>query len=388
MKSFSSEPLKKTHLHSFHKDVLKAKMVPFCGYDMPVLYPDGIIKEHMHCRENAGIFDVSHMGQVRISGKDACAFLERMTVADVQALAKGKATLSLLMNEQGGIKDDCIITKDEDNKYFVVLNAGCKDKDLEHLRGHLKSDQWKGKDIKLEYNEDNSLIAVQGPKAQALVEDVLGLKLSDMDFMTSLVTHNKKGNSTIRISRCGYTGEDGFEISVPEKMSVSFVEDLTSRKDSAGNQIGKFVGLGARDTLRLEAGLCLYGHELNETISPIEAALAWTISKRRKEQGGYLGDQVVKKHIADGVSKKRVGFIVEGPPAREGTEIQSKDGKKVGAICSGTHSPCLKKSIGQAYIDSPHNKLESALQVSLRGKLYPLIVKKMPFVPTRYYKKP
>lgn len=162
--------LKTTHLHAFHRDHLKAKMVPFAGYDMPVLYPDGIIKEHLHCRSSVGLFDVSHMGQVRIKGKDAAAFLERLTVADVQSLVPGKATLSLIMNEKGGINDDCIITKVADDHFFMVINAGCKDNDLAYMNAHKNGSEWKGKDISILYNEDNSLIAVQGPKAQQLLD--------------------------------------------------------------------------------------------------------------------------------------------------------------------------------------------------------------------------
>jgi aminomethyltransferase len=382
----SSTAIKRTHLHSYHKDHMKAKMVPFAGYDMPVLYPEGIIKEHLHCRHQAGLFDVSHMGQVRIKGKDALSFLEFMTVADLQALKKGKATLSLLMNEQGGIMDDCIITKVEEDHFFVVLNAGCKDSDLAFIDSHRKSPLWTGKDISVDYNEDNSLIAVQGPQAQRILDKIVGHSLSDMDFMSSKET--MFDNDTIRVTRCGYTGEDGFEVSVPEKRILAFVEALQKEKDVSGEAVAKWVGLGARDTLRLEAGLCLYGHELNETISPIEAVLGWTISKRRKEHGGFLGFETVKKHIKEGVTKKRVGFIVDGPPARENVEIQTKDGKKVGVVSSGSPSPSLKLSIGQAYIEKDHSKLETELQVVLRNKTYPLTVKKLPLVPSNYYKKP
>ena len=385
IRQFSTQTLKRTHLHGYHKDVLKAKMVPFAGYDMPVLYPEGIIKEHLHCRDSVGLFDVSHMGQVRIVGKDAGSFLERLTVADIKALTPGKATLSLIMNDKGGINDDCIITKVDDNSFFMVINAGCKDNDLKYMNEHKTSNEWRNKDIGINYNEDNSLIAVQGPKAQTLVDSVLGTNLSDMDFMTS--KEMKYKGETIRVSRCGYTGEDGFEISVPEKLALPFAQALDTGKGPNGAVLAKWIGLGARDTLRLEAGLCLYGHELNEDISPIDAVLGWTISKRRKEQGGFLGYDRVKREIEQGVKQKRSGFIVEGPPARDGTEITTKDGKVVGKITSGAPSPSLKKSIGQAYIDVPHNKLETELQVTLRGKAYPLIVKKMPLVPNRYYKR-
>lgn len=228
-RQFSSQPLKVTHLHAYHKDVLKAKMVPFAGYDMPVLYPEGLIKEHLHCRENVGLFDVSHMGQVRIKGKDARAFLERLTVADLQALVPGKATLSLIMNDKGGINDDCIITKVTDDHFFMVINAGCKDNDLAYMNTHKNGSEWKGKDISIDYNEDNSLIAIQGPKAQHLLDEVVGMSFSDMDFMTSKETKYK--GETIRVSRCGYTGEDGFEVSVPEKLILPFVYALESGKD-------------------------------------------------------------------------------------------------------------------------------------------------------------
>jgi len=230
--STQAAPLKFTHLHAYHRDVLKAKMVPFAGYDMPVLYPEGIIKEHLHCRDSVGLFDVSHMGQVRIKGKDACSFLERLTVADLQNLAPGKATLSLIMNEKGGINDDCIITKVADDHFFMVINAGCKDNDLKYMNAHKTSSEWRNKDVSILYNEDNSLVAIQGPKAQKLLDSVVNTNLSDMDFMTSR-EHKYKGE-TIRISRCGYTGEDGFEVSVPEKLILPFVNSLEAGKDSNG----------------------------------------------------------------------------------------------------------------------------------------------------------
>lgn len=199
------------------------------------------------------------------------------------------------MNEKGGINDDCIITKVADDHFFMVINAGCKDNDLKYMNAHRTSGEWRNKDVSILYNEDNSLVAVQGPQAQRLLDSVVGQNLSDMDFMTSKELKYK--GETIRVSRCGYTGEDGFEVSVPEKLILTFVEGLEKGKNEKGEALAKWVGLGARDTLRLEAGLCLYGHELNEDISPIEAVLGWTISKRRKEQGGFLGYDTVKKHL-------------------------------------------------------------------------------------------
>ena len=192
-----------------------------------------------------------------------------------------------------------------------------------------------------------------------MLDQILGTNLSDMDFMTSRVMTYQR--EQIRVTRCGYTGEDGFEVSIPEGLILSFADIITNTKDNNGAQLAHWVGLGARDTLRLEAGLCLYGHELNEDISPIEAVLGWTISKRRKEQGGFLGYETVKKHLEQGVKKKRAGFIVDGPPARDGVEIHNKDGQIIGKVTSGAPSPSLKKSIGQAYINVPHNKLETEL---------------------------
>lgn len=345
-------------------------MVEFAGYDMPVLYSGekgGVMKEHLHCREACGIFDVSHMGQVHFHGKDAAAFLEYMTVVDTQALHHGKASLSLLMNDKGGINDDCIITKVKDDHYYVVLNAGCKDTDMEHMKKYMGD----FKDCRMEYfSEDvKSLIAVQGPKAQHVVETIMDgqLNLNSLDFMECSMDMKFDGQPT-SVSRCGYTGEDGFEISIPNSHIEAFMEKLWTVKGSEGEQLAQPVGLGARDSLRLEAGLCLYGHELNEDISPIEAMLAWTISKRRKESFGFLGDHIVKKHLAEGVTKKRCGFIGDKIPIREGTELFLEDGTKVGLVTSGTKGPSLNKAIGMAYVDVPHQKFKTELIAKVRGK--------------------
>lgn len=331
-------------------------MVEFAGYDMPVLYAGekgGVLKEHIHCRESCGVFDVSHMGQTHFMGKDAAAFLEHMTVVDTQALHHGKASLSLLMNENGGIVDDCIICKVKDDHFYVVLNAGCKDKDMAHMKNHMS----KFKDCSMVYHseDERSLIAVQGPKAQHVVEQVLdgSVNLTPLDFMESTQDLKFSKQNTI-VTRCGYTGEDGFEVSVPNSHVEAFMEELWKVKDAAGGQVAVPVGLGARDSLRLEAGLCLYGHELDEDISPIEAMLAWTISKRRKESLGFLGDHLVKKHMEEGVTRKRCGFIGGTAPIREGTELFLQDGTKVGMVTSGTKGPTIGKAVGMAYVDVPH----------------------------------
>ena len=359
---------------------------------MPVLYggeKGGVLKEHLHTREACGVFDVSHMGQTHFRGKDAAAFLEHMTVVDTQALYHGKASLSLLMNEQGGIVDDCIITKVKDDHFYVVLNAGCKDKDMAHMKNHMG----KFKDCSMEYHseDERSLVAVQGPKAQFVVEQLLdgAVNLTNMDFMecTMDLKYNKEA---VIVSRCGYTGEDGFELSISNAQIEAFMEGLWAVR-ADGGQIAYPVGLGARDSLRLEAGLCLYGHELDEDISPIEAMLAWTISKRRKESFGFLGDHLVKKHMAEGVSKKRCGFVGDKQPIREGTELylpEDKGGAKIGYVTSGTKGPSIGGAIGMAYVDVPHNKFKTELIAKVRGKEQKITIKKMPFVPSNYYKKP
>lgn len=331
-------------------------MVEFAGYDMPVLYSGekgGVMKEHVHTREECGIFDVSHMGQTHFRGKDAAAFLEYMTVVDTQALHHGKASLSLLMNEKGGIVDDCIICKVTDEHFYVVLNAGCKDKDMAHMKEHMGKFQ----DCHLTYHseDERSLIAVQGPKAQHVLENVLdgSINLTPMDFMESTQDLKFDKQDTI-VTRCGYTGEDGFEVSVPNSHIEAFMEGLWKVKDGSGSQIAAPVGLGARDSLRLEAGLCLYGHELEEDISPIEAMLAWTISKRRKESFGFLGDHLVKQHLSEGVTRKRCGFVGGNAPIREGTELFLQDGTRVGHVTSGTKGPTIGKAVGMAYVDVPH----------------------------------
>ena len=312
-------------------------MVNFADYMMPVNYPLGGLKEHLHCRKSVGLFDVSHMGQCRFKGKDASKLLERVTVVDTQNLQPGQGALSLLMLEDGGIQDDCIITKLAEDDFYVVLNAGCKFTDLEHIKNHQDA-KW---DVAIEYSEENSLIAIQGPWSQYLMEKVLDVQLGTMPFMTC-TNDIKFDGAKLMFSRCGYTGEDGFEVSVPNDKVEHFMEALLERNhQSDGTQIAEPVGLGARDSLRLEAGLCLYGNDLCDKVSPIGSMLAWTISKRRREEGGFLGYDRVKKELAEGVARKRCGFIVEGKlPPREGAEIWDKNlEKQVGVVTSGVPGP-------------------------------------------------
>lgn len=384
----------RTALYEYHRDKLQAKFVEFAGYDMPVLYGGehgGVKKEHLFTRASCGIFDVSHMGQVHFRGKDAAAFIERITVADTQALGKGQATLSLLMNEMGGIKDDCIVTKVAEDHFYVVFNAGCKDKDLAHCRVHTHR---RFADLRIEYKSEQiqSLIAIQGPRAQQVLQAVAdnNPNLDNLGFM-ECTQDIQFMHEPITVSRCGYTGEDGFEVSLPNNIVVPFMDAVFAVKDQ-GEQLARPVGLGARDSLRLEAGLCLYGHELKEDISPVKAMLSWTISKRRKEELGFLGSSMVKQHLTEGVSRKRCGFVGDKVPIREKTELflpnaDGSAGEYVGRVTSGMVTPSLGKAIGMAYVNTPYNKVDTELIAIVRDKPHKVRISKMPFVPSKYYSK-
>lgn len=378
----AAEPeLKTTVLHDKHVEV-GGKMVPFAGYSMPVQYPDGIKDSHLFCRSSAGLFDVSHMGQVRLHGKDRVAFLEKLVVADVGSIPEMNAKLSLITMPNGGIMDDSIITNLGDTLGMVV-NAGCKDKDLAHIREHLADANAKGMDVALEIIEDHELIALQGPKAMAVLGSLVpDVDLVKMNFMTAQMM--MVSGIPCHVTRCGYTGEDGFELSVPADKTVELFEILTAREEV------RPVGLGARDSLRLEAGLCLYGNDIDSTTSPVEAGLTWTISKNRRETGGFLGDEVILKHIRDGVSRKRMGFAFtgKGAPARGGEDITNEAGEVVGKVTSGGFSPSLGMAIGMGYAQVPHNKSGTALKVKVRTRTYDIEVKKMPLVPSNYYSAP
>eukprot|EP01067_Filipodium_phascolosomae_P004975 Filipodium_phascolosomae@DN2968_c0_g1_i1.p1 len=381
--NMSSGSEKHTALYDWH--VSKAgKMVPFAGWTLPVQYgQEGIMASHLHTRSKAGLFDVSHMGQIRIHGSDRVEFLEKMVVGDVKSLTVKEARLSLLVNENGGVKDDCIITARKDYLAMVV-NAGCADKDIAHIREHMAQCNQQGKDVSLEVL-DRSLLALQGPEAMAVLQKLLPkeVNLNTMPFMTAEDV-SLGGVAGCWITRCGYTGEDGFEISVPRERSVE-VADLLVGDES----IVKPTGLGARDSLRLEAGLCLYGHDLEEHITPVEAALVWTIGKRRREEGGFLGAEVILGQMKDGVSKKRVGFVAASPPApREEAKVYNKGGEVVGVVTSGTFSPSLQKPLGMAYVNTAEAKVGTKLEIEVRSKRVDIELVKMPFVPAHYYRVP
>ena len=361
--------IKKTPLYNLHIQH-GAKMVEFAGYQMPIQYKSGIIQEHKFTRENAGIFDMSHMGQLFITGSDQLTDdLEKIFPVNLKNLKINQSKYSFLMNEQGGIYDDLIITKLKDG-YLIILNAACKKQDFEIIKKKL--------DDKYELNLDESLslIAIQGPKAK----DVLGKVVSNI---TNLKFMNggefEYDNSNIYITRSGYTGEDGFEISLENKKVEKFVDQLI-------NYGAKLIGLGARDTLRLEAGLCLYGNDLDEKTSPIEANLKWAIPKSRVDSD-YPGSNIIKKQIDNGVKTLRVGIKPETRViARGNTKIFDQNDKEIGKVTSGTFGPSVECSIAMGYVENNYSPTNTKIFLEVRGKKIPANVCDLPFYKKNYVK--
>jgi aminomethyltransferase len=353
-------------------------MVPFAGWSMPIQYKDSIMESTLHCRSHASIFDVSHMCGLTLKGKDAIKFLEGLVVGDVAGLAPGTGSLSVFTNEKGGIIDDTVVTKVSDTEIYLVVNAGCREKDLAHIGQHLKDFNSKGGDVSMEVHDDRALLALQGPEAASVLQPLVEEDLSQIYF-GNFRKLDISGAASF-LTRTGYTGEDGFELSIPNDkvlgIATRLVEDSRVR----------LAGLGPRDSLRLEAGLCLYGNDLNEDITPIEAGLTWTIGKRRREAFDFLGGSVIQKQLAEGVSVRRVGLISSGAPARQHSAILAEDGTKVGEVTSGAFSPCLKKNIAMGYVDKARAKAGTQLKVEVRGKTNDAVVTKMPFVPVHYHK--
>jgi aminomethyltransferase len=354
---------------------LGGRMVEFAGYALPVNYSKGVLAEHLFTRAKAGLFDVSHMGQAFLSGRDAARKLERLVPGDLLALEPGRIRYSQFTNEHGGILDDLMITRlapdAKGERLFLVVNAACKTADFAHLRAKLP-------DLRLEILEDRALLALQGPAAAAVLERYLP-GVSALAFMAqgAFVWRGFE----LFVSRSGYTGEDGFEISLPADATRPFADALLLEEGVEP------VGLGARDSLRLEAGLCLYGHDIDTTTSPIEAGLTWSISKRRREEGGFPGAARVKKELAGGLARMRVGLLLEGrAPAREGAEIANADGIVIGRVTSGGFAPSLGRPIAMGYLP-PAFALEGTLvNLIVRGKPLPARVVATPFVPNRYYR--
>jgi len=368
MSAEAATPNARTPLHALHV-AQGAKMVPFAGYDMPVQYPTGILAEHQQTRASAGLFDVSHMGQVRLRGLGAASALERLVPGDIAALAPGRIRYTQFTNAQGGILDDLMVTNFGDH-LFLVVNAGCKTRDIAHLRASLPAG------ISVEYLEDRALIALQGPKA-AEVMARLSPAAAALAFMSAASCH--VGGETCLVSRSGYTGEDGFEISVAAERAETLARRLLDEPEV------KSIGLGARDSLRLEAGLCLYGHDIDETTTPVEAGLAWSISKRRRTEGGFPGAEILRRELAEGAKRRLVGLKPEGrAPAREGTEIVDAAGQVVGKVTSGGFGPTVGGPIAMGYVPKALAQPGTSVGLVVRGKTHAAQVASLPFVKKRY----
>ncbi len=362
--------LARTALHGLHLQ-LGAKMVPFAGYDMPVRYPPGIIAEHTHTRCAASLFDVSHMGQVRLAGDQAAAALEALVPGDIKGLAAGRMRYTMLTNEDGGIFDDIMVAR-LDDALILVLNAARKAADIDHISARI------GDGVTLEPLEDRALLALQGPAAVRVLAR-LAPEVVEMRFLD--ITPVTIGTADCLVSRAGYTGEDGFEISLANCEAVDLARRLLAEQEVAP------AGLGARDTLRLEAGLCLYGHDIDQHTSPVEAGLAWTIGKRRREQGDFPGAARILGELADGPRRMRVGIRPVGrAPARGGTMVLSPDGRKIGAVTSGGFGPTIGAPVAMGYVASAFAEPGTEIALDIRGKVMAARIEDLPFVPHRYFK--
>lgn len=369
-----STTLLQTPLHALHLE-LGAKMTPFAGYDLPVSYPTGVLAEHRHCRASAALFDVSHMGQVRLVGDDAAAALESLVPVDVLGLEPGRQRYAFFTNPSGGLLDDLMITRRADD-LLLVVNGACKQADIRHLQTNI------GHRCTVQPLPERALLALQGPKAAAALAQLNG-DVTTLVFMTA--TSMTLAGAECYVSRSGYTGEDGFEISVPAEQAVALAKALLALPEV------KPAGLGARDTLRLEAGLCLYGHDIDETTTPVEAGLTWAIQKVRRaggaRHGGYPGAKVIDGQLATGASTKRVGLVgLERVPVREGAPIVDAKGHKLGHVTSGTLAPTVNHPIAMAYLAANHALPNHEVYAEVRGKRQPMRVSPMPFAPHRYFR--
>ena len=374
-----STALLKTPLHDLHLR-LGARMVPFAGYEMPVNYPGGVIAEHKHCRDSAALFDVSHMGQLKLVGPESAAALEKLVPVDVIGLAPGRQRYAFFTNASGGILDDLMMVRPVPADHatfgalFLIVNAACKQADHLHLATHI------GHLCQVHTMPERALLALQGPKA-AMALSRLSPAVAQLTFMSGAVF--ELSGATCFVTRSGYTGEDGFEISVPDHHATALAEALLALPEV------KPAGLGARDTLRLEAGLCLYGHDIDETTSPVEAALTWAIQKVRRaggaRAGGYPGAAAIENQLAGHPPSKRVGLVgLERVPVREGAVIFDAHGNKLGHVTSGTLAPTVNQPIAMAYLTNNHALLHHEVYAEVRGKRLPMRVTALPFTPHRY----
>ncbi len=373
----SKTNLRKTPLWSLHNK-LGATTTSFSGWEMPIQYSEGIIKEHHHCRTKAGLFDVSHMLGVNISGKDRIDYAETIFPSCIRELGVGDGVLTNIPNNEGGLVDDCIITNMGDYLYLVI-NAGHECKDLPHMEYYRNQH---GGDINITTLPNNAILALQGPKAS----DVLSRYITDIHSWYHMNMREVEIDGIkCLVSRSGYTGEDGFEITCCGNSANLLASKLLCEPEV------KPIGLGARDSLRLEAGLCLYGNDIDITTTPIESMLAWTICKRRREQGGFIGSDVILGQLANKslVKRKRIGLISEGAPVRSGDKIYNTQGDIIGVVTSGLFGPTINKPIGMGYVKTGFTKIGTNLLVKgKRNKFNNIIVSKMPFITTTIVRKP
>jgi aminomethyltransferase len=371
-----ADEAQRTPLYDLHVDA-GGRMTPFAGYSMPVQFSGGIIAEHVHTREHASLFDVSHMGQAWLRGTpDVAALMERLVPGELQALKPGRMRYTQLLNDDAGIIDDLMITKfagtDGAEVLFLVVNGACKHGDFAHIAGQL------GGEAELEILPHRALIALQGPRAVDALSAVLP-QVAEMPFMSAReVTAD---GLDMMVSRCGYTGEDGFEISLDASAAAAFARRLLALDGVAP------AGLGARDSLRLEAGLCLYGNDIDTTTSPIEANLTWSIGKRRREEGGFAGDARVLDELAGGAKRRLVGIAPQGrAPARQGAAIHVPGGAQIGTVTSGSFGPSYGGPVAMGYVAADHAEPGGEVDLMVRGKALPAKITGLPFVPHRYYR--
>jgi aminomethyltransferase len=381
----SNEP-KKTCLHEFHLQH-DANIIDLAGFLVPLEYKDQTaVESHLHTRNSSSLFDVSHMMQTKVHGKDRFKFIESLIVSDIAGLRPDSGSLTVFTNDKGGIIDDLIVSNTSLDYLYIVSNAGCADKDYAHLRAREQEMRTNKMDVTLERLDDMALLAVQGPKTAELLQSGVSFDVKKLGFMNTLEA-TVFGIPNCRVTRCGYTGEDGVEISVPKSQAANLATQLLEYKSGA---VCKLAGLGARDTLRLEAGLCLYGNDIDDTKTPIEAGLAWLVSRRRREERNFPGAQVILQQLADKPAIRRVGFALlgkSGPSARQHYKIfDANSNAEIGEVTSGCLSPSLKKNIAMGYVDAKFAKLGTPVFIDVRNKKYEAEVAKMPFVPHAYYK--
>lgn len=381
---YSLGPLRKTPLYDSHVKY-HAKFVPYAGFEMPIMYKDqSHIESHHWVRSKVGLFDVSHMLQHTFEGPQAVAFLQKITPIDLSLLAPFTSSLSVLLNENGGIIDDTIITKHAEDKYYMVTNAGCRDKDVAFIQKELENFEVSHKTF------EGTLLAVQGPQAAALMQKYTAEKLQAVTFGQTKYLKLAGVDSEIHLSRTGYTGEDGFELSIPSSTEAEAAQarDFFEALIDENPDLVRPIGLAARDLLRLEAGMCLYGNELTEEITPVEASLAWLIPKTRREASAtFNGSSRILEQLSNKalVPRRRIGIVSKGPAPRTGSKIFDNEGKELGYISSGSLSPTLGLNVAQSYLDKK-TKIGSEVQIDVRGKLRSGVVTKLPFVPNNFYR--